>query len=145
MFIENELKCSNCLEKFSTDKHFWFEDNPLCQMCDEENRKYHQKFMDLHLDPNFTHNILAYIDTERISISDLVKHFQKELGVEIFQHEVDIGVSIKFIIDDLLKNQIIKLYTNDKEIDDYPLTEEQYRHLIANENGTIIHNLSIII
>jgi len=143
--INEELKCSKCERIFSTNNRFWLDDNPLCHECDKEDRKYRQKFMELDKDPIFKHHILEYIDTNRIIISDLVKHFQKELGAEIFQHNVDISISVKFSIDYLLKKEIIKLYANDKDIINYPLTKEQHRDLIAEENGIVKCNLIIVV
>ena len=149
---ETELTCYNCSKKFVIDKHLRVHDplcdplcDPMCGPCNEEDRKYHQKFMNMALehDPNFKSKILEYIGIQKITLKNLIKHFQEELNAEIFQHNVDISLSIKFLIEYLLKNKIVKLYHNNEEINSFQLTKELYTHLIAEENGVIAHNLSI--
>jgi len=67
----------------------------------EEERIYHQKFFNIDKDAKFQNDVMMFFNSERNTIRDVVEHFRKELDAEIFQHEVDIGIGVKFVIKDL--------------------------------------------
>lgn len=107
-----------------------------------------QKFFGIDKDQKFQFQVLDFIqksfhwtDGKEATVKDVVEHFTTTLGAKIFQHKVDIGIAVKYLIEDFLTSGAISMSTPEGEIVDFinlQPSETTYDELIVEGKGILL-------
>jgi len=106
----------------------------------KSDRVYAQKYMGMEKSPEFQHVVMSVIqDNNNISIDDLRTKIREKYDVDLFQHDVDIGISTIFVVEDLLEKETIHITYDDKVITkNTDISDIAEYRLIFGEVGGII-------
>lgn len=135
------MKCRQCqfrnktYSDFSRTVNLDEYDDEECDDCREE-REYAQKYMNIHSDENLQRIILSVIEEGEISIHDLKNRIRQQYKVDLFQHEVDLGISTVFVVEELIQKRKIQV-SDDGEVVTNILRNPDYSRIFGEGEGII--------
>jgi len=142
------MKCYNCqfrnktYSDFSRAVNLEYDDEE-CDDCRRE-REHAQKYTNFHTNEQLQQIILSVIEEGEISIYDLKNKIRQQYDVDLFQHEVDLGISTVFVVEELIQKRKIQVSDNGEVVTNI-LRNPDYSRIFGEGEGIITFGDSSLI